>query len=284
MKVFQAAGALLAALVVLAVVIVLVATAGWRRTTESVRRALVDGVRDAETLVPPDSAAVPPVVRRYLERSIPPGAETIVLATLEQEGTFQLGEGDDGWRPFKATQHVRAYPPGFLWDATIRMARLVPVYVRDGYTEGRGMMKGAVAATLVVVEGEPTPALAEGSLYRFLAEAAWIPTRLLPGEGLTWAAVDDSTAEATLRDGPVEVSVRFGFDVDGDITSIYVPSRPRESDGVTTELPWLGRFWGHADRDGYRVPLAGEVAWVVDGVEVPYWRGRVTSARFRTTP
>lgn len=286
MKVLQAVAALLATLVVLAVVTVGVATANWRRTTETLRRALVDGARGAETLVPLDSAALPPVVRRYLERSLPAPAPAapIVLATLEQTGEFQMGEGEAGWRPFTATQHVRAYPPAFLWDAAIRVAPFLPVYVRDAYVDGQGMMKGAVAATVVVVDGEPTDALARGALYRFLAEAAWIPTRLLPGEGLTWVAVDDSTAEATLRDGSVEVSVRFAFDEAGDITSIFVPSRPREADGVTTELPWLGRFWGHEDRDGYRVPLEGQVAWVVDGVDVPYWRGRITSVRFRTGP
>lgn len=284
MKVLQAAAAFLAALVVLAVVIVLVATVGWRRTTAGVRQALEDGSRPAEGLVPVDSASVPPVVRRFLERSIPRGAEPIVLATLEQEGTFQMGEGEEGWRPFTATQHVRAYPPAFLWDATIRMAPWLPVKVRDAYRDGRGTMKGAVASTLVMVEGEPTAELAQGALYRYLAEAPWMPTRLLPGAGLTWRAVDDHSAEATLRDGALAVSVLFRFDAEGDVVGTWVAARPREMDGVSRDLPWVGRFSGHREVDGYRVPLEGEVAWVVDGVEIPYWRGRVTTARLRTAP
>ncbi|GMV04891.1 MAG: hypothetical protein AMXMBFR53_11710 [Gemmatimonadota bacterium] len=279
-KVLQGAAALLAVLLILAVVTVLVATAGWRRATAEALLALEAGAEARAALDPVDTATVPPVVARYLARAIPPGAQPIRLTVLEQEGTFQMGEGDAGWRPFIATQHVRAYPPGFLWDARIAMALLVPVRVRDGYLDGRGTMKGAVWSTLVMVDAQPTRELAEGALYRYLAEAAWMPTRLLPGEGLAWRAVDESTAEATLRDGDLAVSVLFRFDAQGDIVGIHVPRRGREVDGASVPTPWTGRFWSHQDVDGFRIPMEGEVAWVVDGVEVPYWRGRVSGARF----
>jgi hypothetical protein len=42
--------------------------------------------------------------------------------------------------------------------------------------------------------------------------------------------------------------------------------------------PWEGRFsdWGWRDR--MRVPLQGEVSWIVEGVPQPYWRGRLADA------
>jgi len=283
MKVLTVVAAVAAMLVVLAVVTVLVATVLWDRATERSRRDLEAGARAPEGLAPPDSTTAPPVVLRYLTRSVPAGRAPARMATFVQEGTFQMREGETGWRPFRATQHVRAYPPGFLWDATISMAPLVPVRVRDGYAGGSGMMKGAVASLIVMVEGEPTRELAQGALYRYLAEAAWMPSRLLPGEGLTWSAVDDSAAEATLTDGDVQVSVRFRFDATGDLTSIFVPDRPAEVDGAYVPRPWVGRFWDHQEVDGHRIPLQGEVSWVVEGKEVPYWRGRIVSARYRSS-
>ncbi len=281
--------AVAAALVVLAVVTVLVATVLWDRATERHLERLEAGARAPVGLGAPgtpgppplDSGAVPPVVARYLWRSLPAGAEPVRMATFTQEGTFQMGKGEAGWKPFRATHHVRAYPPGFLWDASIAIAPLVPVRVCDGFLDGAGMMEGAVASVITVVEAEPTPELAQGALYRYLAEGAWLPSRLLPGEGLTWQAVDDSTAEATLREGDVEVSVQFRFDPAGDLTSIFVPDRPAEVGGAYVPRPWVGRFWDHQVVGGYRIPLQGEVAWVVEGVAVPYWRGRVTSATYR---
>lgn len=278
-----AGGGILAAVLVLAVVTVVVATARWDRATAALRDSMRSGSRAPAGLVAVDSTSAPPVVRRYLERAIPSGALRIRAAALVQEGEFRMSEGGAGWRPFSATHHVRAYPPGFLWDASIAMAPMVSVRVRDGYLDGVGMMKGALAAVLVVVEGKPTRELAEGALYRYLAEATWVPTRLLPGDGLAWEAMDDSTARATLRDGGVEVAVQFGFDADADITSIFVPERGREVDGVMVPTPWTGRFRGHEEVDGFRIPMEGEVAWVVGGREVPYWRGRLTQAAFELT-
>lgn len=284
MRILQGAAALAAALLVLLLAVVGVSSIGWRRATASMVRDLERGAREPRPPTHPELEALPAPVLRYLSRAIPPDGRRILRAVIEQEGTFQMGEGEAGWRPFTATQHVRAVPPAFVWDARIRMAPLVPVAVRDGYLDGRPTMRGAVWSTVVMVEGETTRALAEGSLYRYLAEAAWMPTRLLPGEGLTWRAVDDTTAEATLRDGDVQVSVQFRFDAAGDLVGMWVPARPRVDAGVSRDLPWVGRFREHRDVDGYRIPGAGEVAWVVDGVEVPYWRGRLTSVRFRTAP
>lgn len=275
--------AVAATLAALAVVTVLVATARWNRATRRLRTRLEGGARAPAGLGRADEAGLPAPVLRYLRRSLPPGAAAVRMATLRQEGAFQMGRGDAGWRRFEAAHHMRAYPPGFLWDATIAMAPGVPVRVRDGYLDGTGMMKGAVASLVVVVEGRPTRELAEGALYRYVAEAAWMPTRLLPGEGLTWRAVDDTTAEATLRDGDVEVSVRFRFDAAGDIVGTLVPARGREVEGVYVPTPWVGRFWDHAEINGFRVPLQGEVAWIVGGVEEPYWKGRLTSASYRNS-
>lgn len=39
--------------------------------------------------------------------------------------------------------------------------------------------------------------------------------------------------------------------------------------------PWQGRFWDYQLRDGMRVPLAGEVAWLLGEGPRPYWRGRI---------
>ena len=44
--------------------------------------------------------------------------------------------------------------------------------------------------------------------------------------------------------------------------------------------PWQGRFWNYAINGGVKVPLEGEVAWVMpDGLK-PYYRGKLTSLSF----
>ena len=262
----------------LAVTTASLAGTAWSRTSMLHRTRILEG-RVAPS--PAAAAELPLPVVRFLDGSVPAAADLQSGVRLEQEGEFQTGEGEEGWRPFTAVQVVRAYPPAFQWDARIGMAPFTPVRVRDGYLDGQGAMTAKVWGLFSVVDAGPSPELARAALVRALAEAPWIPTRLLPGNGLAWSQVDDTTALATLTDGGLSVSATFAFDVSGDIVGVYVPDRGREVDGRYLPTPWVGRFWDHAVVDGgFRVPRQAEVAWIVDGERVPYWRGRVTSIAF----
>ena len=127
---------------------------------------------------------------------------------------------------------------------------------------------------LVHVEG--TPDIAAGALHRYLAEAAWFPTALLPSAGVVWTPLDDSSARATLTVGATTVSLDFHFDADGLVQSVFTPERARDVDGRSIPTPWQGRWSSYEERGGMRIPLAGEVEWLLpEGAQV-YWRGRVT--------
>jgi hypothetical protein len=119
--------------------------------------------------------------------------------------------------------------------------------------------------------------MAAASLQRYLAEAPWAPTVLLPGgNGVRWSPIDDSSARATLIDGRTSVSIEFRFNAAGDITSVYTPARYREIRGAYVATPWEGRFTSYSDRGGMRIPTEGEVAWLLPDRRLPYWRGRLT--------
>jgi len=120
-----------------------------------------------------------------------------------------------------------------------------------------------------------------GALQRYLGEAIWVPTALLPSPSITWTAVDDRSATATLRDGATTVSLVFGFDsADGFVTSIE-GDRFKENAGTYTLQPWRIQCDEYQERDGMMIPLHAEVGWVTAGKVEPYWRGRITSITYR---
>jgi hypothetical protein len=68
------------------------------------------------------------------------------------------------------------------------------------------------------------------------------------------------------------------------IDSVHAESRWRTVNGELIATPWEGRFWNYGWRDGMRVPLEGEVAWLLpEGVQ-PYWRGRIESISYEFGP
>jgi hypothetical protein len=118
---------------------------------------------------------------------------------------------------------------------------------------------------------------------RFLAEAVWYPTALLPSQGVVWEALDDSQARATLSDGPTTVTLVFHFDAQGLIDTVRAEGRYRDVDGTQVATPWQGHFWDYQVRDGMLVPLEGEVEWLIDEDPKPYWRGRIDQVEYEYT-
>ena len=225
-------------------------------------------------------AGLPAPVARYLEFALTPGQPLVRRARVEHAGTFAGRPGE--WRRFTSVDAVVVRPPGFVWDAAIRMVPIVPVRVRDSYVRGEGAMLGALGGVLRVVDQRGTPEMAEASLQRFLAEAPWYPTALLPGDagaGVTWTPIDDSTARATLTDGGVTASLDFHFAAHREVVRTSA-LRYRDVNGTPVLTPWVGYLGEYARADGMMVPMAGEVEWVTPDGPLPYWRGRITRVTY----
>ena len=250
----------------------------WYKATADLDASLVAVESDVVSL-----HELPTPVAAYLARAIPAGTKGLRTARLRQEGEFQMGDGPEGWKPFTATEVFAATSPAFYWDAKIAMAPFTTVRIRDSYLAGDAAMLGKIAGVITVVDASGDDGLIEGALARYLAEAVWLPTRLATGPGLTWAAVDAHSAEARLSDRGVTVALRFTFNDEGDPIEVY-GLRKREQDGEYIETPWRGRFEAHRQVDGLRIPTYGEVAWIIDGVKKPYWRGTIISVEYTWEP
>ncbi|HWW86480.1 MAG TPA: DUF6544 family protein [Vicinamibacterales bacterium] len=223
---------------------------------------------------------LPAPVQRYFRTVLLDGQPIVAAVSVEHTGTFNISDAAEQWRPFTSTQRVITRRPGFDWDARVAMMPGVSVRVHDAYIAGKGTLHAAVFGLVSVVNLHDTPELARGELMRFLAEAAWYPTSLLPSQGVYWEAVDDHSARATLEDGDVTVTLLFRFGEDGLINTGRAEARGRMVDATAVPTPWQGRFWNYAIRDGMRVPIEGEVAWMLPEGARPYWRGQITTVTY----
>jgi hypothetical protein len=125
------------------------------------------------------------------------------------------------------------------------------------------------------------PAFAQGQLLRYLAEAPWYPTALLPRAGVRWEAEGERSERATLVDGLTTASLLFVFGDDGLVELVRAEARGREVRGKLVLQPWEGRLSKPQARGPYTVPHEGTVAWIdSDGTPEPYWTGRLVDARY----
>jgi uncharacterized protein DUF6920 len=270
-------------LVVVVAAAVLYGEFHWRSGTRELR----DRLQAARVSIKPkvfdgrELERVPAPVQRYFRSVLQDGQPIVAAVTLSHTGTFNMDESAEQWKPFTSSQAVVTRRPGFDWDGRIAMMPGLPVYVHDAYVAGEGILHAAVLGLVSMVDLRGGGEVAKSELMRFFAEAAWYPTALLPSQGVLWDAVDDQSARATLKDGDVTVTLLFQFNEEGLIDAVRAEARGRTVDGTVVPTPWHGRFWNYAIRDGIRVPLDGEVSWLLSEGAKPYWRGRITQLSYR---
>ena len=229
---------------------------------------------------PAELDSLPAPVQVYFRAVLEPGQPMIAGVHLRHTGTFNTSEASQRWVPFTSDQQVITKRPGFDWDARVVMLPGVEVRVHDAYVQGEGILHVALLAMFPLVSQRGTPPLAEGELMRYLAEAAWYPTALLPSQGVRWEPMDPHAARATVTDRKVSASLVFRFGADGLIETVLAEKRARMVAGRTISTPWLGRWSDWQRLNGVRVPTRGEVSWLLPAGPLPYWRGGLTGIRY----
>lgn len=235
-------------------------------------------------------------MRRYLAHVLTHArvdATPITAIHATQRGTFEL---NGQWQPFRASHTVTINPAGFRWTAGIRASAGVDAQVVDYYAHQTGGLEAHLLGAFKMMSVQDTTAVNSGELMRYLAEMPWYPTAFL-GTNMRWHSDPDTSdsdtsdsenrdsesradrATATLSDGDVTATITFFVTDAGEIDRIE-GKRYKGTDEDAQLEQWRGRFWDYQLIDGVRVPIQGEVMWVVGDSEQPYWRGTIESITF----
>ncbi|MBT9598892.1 MAG: hypothetical protein IV094_23140 [Vitreoscilla sp.] len=273
-------------LVVVALGLTALGSARWTESTESLmdrleagRTATSTGRYEVSELV-----GLPAPVQRYFGAVLTAGQPIVTAATIEMIGSFNMSTTGEQWRPFASRQRVSTRRPGFVWDARIAMLPGVVVRVVDSYIVGQGLLKVSIQGLFKVADMQGGGEIARGEFMRYVAEAVWYPTALLPSQGVRWKAIDDRSASATLVDGSIELTLLFRFCHAGLIESFRAEARGGMVGQEMVQAPWEGRFSNYQVRDGMQIPFAGEVAWVRPEGRKTYFKGAVAQIAYEFSP
>ncbi len=238
--------------------------------------ALLEGARTPSIRVvsEADLADLPAPVQAWLRASGVVGSTVPSVVRLTQVGEFRLGAGKP-WMPFHAIQHYTLDPPGFLWDASMRMLPLVDINGRDRYFAGRGDIEMSLESVYPVARASGAN-LDSGALLRYLNETMWFPAALLL-PNVAWEAIDDRHARARLTDGGQSVSAVFVFD---DRDRLIDMTAERWNDAEQTVLPWSTPLSDWGVFEGISVPVAGIGRWGEGSDAYDYIRLKITGVKY----
>ncbi len=208
----------------------------------------------------PDTVShLPGPAKRYFEYVILPETPLRRVTEIKMRGRLGLGpkEAPD-YMPMTATQ-VMAFPEGFIWNVRTGRGPLV-VTGSDGLYLDKSWSRFWLMHSIPLGRAGGRSSRRKdhrrAAFGRLVAEAAfWSPASLLPSKTVSWEAIDEVTARATVRYQDLVQTVDITINEDGQPTQVVIP---RWSDANPKNVYQLQPFGGYLSAfkefDGYRLP------------------------------
>lgn len=222
-------------------------------------------------------AGLPEPARRYFNFMIAPGAPLLRVAEIDMSGEFSLGNRDSpAYQPMSARQ-ILAAPDGFVWAMRTRGG--MPLSGSDSglWTRFR------IFWLIPVARLGGTPDHARSAFGRYIGESViWTPAALLPGPGVTWAAVGENTARVTVRHGDLSQAVDVTVDSEGrPVVVAFQRWSNANPDKLHRLQPFGAVLSDFREVGGYRLPFRVEAGNMFGTDDYfPFFLAEVTAIRF----
>ncbi|PMB48904.1 hypothetical protein CEN41_00285 [Fischerella thermalis CCMEE 5330] len=224
-------------------------------------------------------AGLPNPVQRYFLHAITPGTPLASSVTLEMSGSFRLGE-DKPSVPMQAKQRISLLK-GFVWQATV--GRGLSQFVgADYYIKGTGRVRFSLWGLVPLVNAH-THNIARSSLGRLAGEFVWLPSALLPQQGVIWQAIDERTVQASFVIDDEPVTLTLIVDADGKVLQLSLPRwGDKTEDGSWDYIPFGVEFQAEQQFGGFTIPSQMNAGWWF-GTEryLEFFRATIAKAEFQ---
>lgn len=201
---------------------------------------------------------LPPIVNKWLSKSIDTNAAPVKFVRLRQKGTMRT-KPDGSWMPFTAVQYFRTDEPAFIWETTVQMFPLVTLAGRDRLNNGEGQMLIKLLSLFKIADAKNSEMINESTLMRFLAEICWFPDAALYSD-IYWREIDPLTAEATIRCSNITATGNFNFNEKGDLLG-FSGYRYKENGKTATKEKWVVETSDFKRVNGFLIPTKCKVTW-----------------------
>ena len=245
------------------IVFMIIAYSLWSFNQKALRdiESLFSGVDANGRVITEDMLRdLPEPVQRWLIHSGVVGREGIQTVYLKQTGKMKLNPEQKNWIKSEAEQAFNTIRPQFTWRVKTSMFGL-PVVGRDDYANGKGSMLIKLAGLVPVVNLADNPKLSESTMQRFLGEIVWFPTAAL-SPYITWEAVDESSARATMEYQGIKGSALFYFNETGEPARVIIPRYRDINDEEPTD--WEADIKKVERVNGIVVPVEVEASWLTE--------------------
>lgn len=224
-----------------------------------------------------DLSTLPDPVQRWLRRSGMVGRPFISVGRIVQDAEMQMKPGKGGWKTAQAIQFSTVNSPAFIWKVNVNGGGLMSFQGRDIFEDGHGNMTIKVNSVIKVVDAKGDK-LDEAILQSYLGEMVWFPSVAL-SPYITWHAIDENTATATMSYKGTSGSGTFFFDTNGYVTK-YSALRYKDNDDKAKRYVWEMDIQAYDTFDGIRIPSEATSTWKLEEGDWTWLKIKVVDVKY----
>lgn len=175
-----------------------------------------------------------------------------------------------------AEQYYTAENPGFVWHADMRFWGLPLLKGRDRLYESRGNMYIELLPFITIADASGEE-IDQGTFLRYLNEMMWFPTAYV-NDYITWEAIDDRSARASITADRLSVSAVLYFNEMGQMVD-FIAERYMSVDSEFRLETWSTPIGEYKNMDGLMVPTKGEGVWKLSSGDFSYVKLQLTEVQ-----
>jgi hypothetical protein len=230
-----------------------------KRETQEILSAIPN--TESKIISDADLKKLPAPVSKWLKHTGMVGKPSIQSAYIQQNALMRMKPEKKDWIPAKAEQYTVMDVPAFIWTVNMSMSPWIKIRGRDKFVEGKGEMLIKLNS-LINVAIEKGPRMDEGSLQRYLGELVWFPSLAL-SPYITWEAIDNYSAKATMNYKGTAGSGTFYFNEEGDFIQ-FAALRFKGNKEDAKHFPWILTVDNYKVFEGIKVPSKMKATWKLD--------------------
>lgn len=190
-------------------------------------------------------------VQRYFLHAIKLGTVLASYVELEMKGSFRL-KPDADWLLMQASQIVST-SNGFVCFPNIGKS-LMQFSGPDYYTQNHGRVKFSLWGLIPLVDVRSED-VERSSIGRLCIEYVWLPSALLPQNGVAWRAISNNTIQAKFEIDKEPITLNLTIGNDGKLLGLSLPRWGDDTEDKNWQyIPFGKEIQAEQTFGGYTIP------------------------------
>ncbi|MFC0876645.1 DUF6920 family protein [Saccharicrinis sp. FJH2] len=212
--------------------------------------------------------SLPTPAQRYFKHVLVKNQSYLSSARLIHDGEFRVNPNQK-WSKIKGEEYFTIEPPGFVWRGKVPFMSATDLFINK-----QGNLQIRLFQTIRIINKKDEK-INQGELLRWLAEAPWYPTALLPSKNLSWEKVNDSECKIIFTSEGIDVDARVHINSKGEITKLQ--AKRFNNDTLNN---WTGVYKNYQKVNGMLIPISCEVSWNLEEGDFSYARFNIKKIEY----